>query len=725
MSRDEFNKELKIDVKQAEKGLDQINTKLDETDKSLSKVEKTGGVSWNKVAIGITAAVVAVKAVMSQLTKFIDAANRQETALKKVNFLFGDQSDSVIKLSKEIQNLTTVGDEAAQEMMILAKSMGATDENMETITKGAIGLSEALGIDVNSAIKMTTAAIEGQDYTLLNRYLPSLRLAKTEAEKTAIFNETLARSWDLAKEATDTSAGAMEQFKNVVGDLYEVIGTFINKALTPLIKGMTTVIKWIIGSGGQVEAYDKLDLATKRVKESTDGLRKSFDSLTTSAEKQQKAIEQYKQNLDTLGKSAALVRKQTADVLRPFINEVRELDKIAGQTGSTVIRGLTKDFYDLVREFEKAPDSTLLPFMQELLSEMRELISPVMKNAESLNKWVNELLFVPKTLDSVKKEIELLNQQYNSGNITLAEYLENVKLLKMEYNNIKNATEAVDGVELKNLKTKEQTIEAIEEITNAYAELDFELGNLAISEEEIWNLRLTKSQEFLDKYGQVMNGILAIGSQMTQLEMTRIDSRYKKERDALDASELSHEEYQNAIRKLDAKMEQDKRKAYQRQQKIDIAQAAVNTGVAVTNALGTKPFLPLGLIMAGLAATMGALQIATIKSQSFSDGGIPGEDLVISDRKTGNPVAVMNSREYITPASTTNNPVSQGKINEALIADGRPPYFKGAKAPRDSSMSDLKPEFVIENRFDMDGIVTKITEKQNAMTRAGAQIDKL
>jgi hypothetical protein len=58
----------------------------------------------------------------------------------------------------------------------------------------------------------------------------------------------------------------------------------------------------------------------------------------------------------------------------------------------------------------------------------------------------------------------------------------------------------------------------------------------------------------------------------------------------------------------------EKRKA------LALTQAVINTALAVTNALNTTPFMPLGIIMAVLAAAAGAIEIATISSASFAKG---------------------------------------------------------------------------------------------------------
>ncbi len=67
---------------------------------------------------------------------------------------------------------------------------------------------------------------------------------------------------------------------------------------------------------------------------------------------------------------------------------------------------------------------------------------------------------------------------------------------------------------------------------------------------------------------------------------------------------------------------QCKKDAARKQQKSGVTQAVINPAKAVTSALNTQPFLPAGLIMAGIATAQGAAQIKMIRSQKFAKGGI-------------------------------------------------------------------------------------------------------
>lgn len=95
------------------------------------------------------------------------------------------------------------------------------------------------------------------------------------------------------------------------------------------------------------------------------------------------------------------------------------------------------------------------------------------------------------------------------------------------------------------------------------------------------------------------------------------EQKRRKLKKQLDNGVLSQEDYQRKIEKLEEQADLQRRKmeydAAMIQHRQSIATALTNTALSVTNALATvKPFVPNALIMAGVAAAMGGLQVATI-----------------------------------------------------------------------------------------------------------------
>jgi hypothetical protein len=77
------------------------------------------------------------------------------------------------------------------------------------------------------------------------------------------------------------------------------------------------------------------------------------------------------------------------------------------------------------------------------------------------------------------------------------------------------------------------------------------------------------------------------------------------------------------MKAMEAKKDQIKRKAFETNKKMMIAQAIMSTaaGVAGAMAVGTLYEIPVGLIAAGIVGAMGAAQIAIISGMSYQGGG--------------------------------------------------------------------------------------------------------
>ncbi len=163
--------------------------------------------------------------------------------------------DLVMKLASETQKLTTVGDEESMQLLTLATNMGLATDKMEEALQGSIGLATAFasaGLSRETAMKGIALAYEGE-FTQLQRYIPALQSAKDETEKMAILQKAMADGFELSKAETESGSGAMVQYQNLVGDLREKVGDFINQALTPLIKVLTKVVSFLNDYPGLVK----------------------------------------------------------------------------------------------------------------------------------------------------------------------------------------------------------------------------------------------------------------------------------------------------------------------------------------------------------------------------------------------------------------------------------------------------------------------------------------
>jgi hypothetical protein len=114
-------------------------------------------------------------------------------------------------------------------------------------------------------------------------------------------------------------------------------------------------------------------------------------------------------------------------------------------------------------------------------------------------------------------------------------------------------------------------------------------------------------------------------------------SRLQAEMEAELSKENLTEQQKAVIRKKYAK----------EQQKTDITQAIINTALAVGSALTTKPFIPMGLIAAALAALSGGIQVATIKSQKYATGGRVTGGMPINTGTVDDTLIAVNKTETV------------------------------------------------------------------------------
>ena len=110
--------------------------------------------------------------------------------------------------------------------------------------------------------------------------------------------------------------------------------------------------------------------------------------------------------------------------------------------------------------------------------------------------------------------------------------------------------------------------------------------------------------------------------------------------------------------KLEAKKEREEEKQRKREHKRAVTQAIISAALATANGYATAPFIPTGLAMGTLAAALGAIQVALIRSQKFADGGIiQGKSHSQGGVKILGGRAEVEGGEFITNKVTTSKNV--------------------------------------------------------------------
>ena len=208
------------------------------------------------VVVGMAVAGTAIIAFAAKSVQAWGVQEKAEKALASSLRSAGENADKLIpklkKVASAIQDETGAADESTIAGMARLKLLGVTTERLGEAARATIALT-AVGVDQSAALKMVAAAMAG-DYTLLQRYIPSLKGATTATEKATIVNDLFAKGYKQQKAILKTTAGAWIALKGRVGDALEQIGRAIAKS-SGLARVLETAGEKVKGFGEKIERW--------------------------------------------------------------------------------------------------------------------------------------------------------------------------------------------------------------------------------------------------------------------------------------------------------------------------------------------------------------------------------------------------------------------------------------------------------------------------------------
>ena len=185
----------------------------------------------------VAAGFLAFKSIKGIISGGIAAFAEQEKAVLDLTAalkLQGAETESLMPelktFASELQALTNVGDEATLATMKQLTLLGVQQDELKGATQAVIGLKEA-GMSEAAATKALALAREG-DFTALQRYIPALKTATTQAEKMDAVNKMAADGFAIASRGTETMGGALQALKNSWGDTLESVGELLAPYIT-------------------------------------------------------------------------------------------------------------------------------------------------------------------------------------------------------------------------------------------------------------------------------------------------------------------------------------------------------------------------------------------------------------------------------------------------------------------------------------------------------------
>lgn len=305
-------------------------------------------------------------------------------------------------------------------------------------------------------------------------------------------------------------------------------------------------------------------------------------------------------------------------------------------------------------------------------------------NIQSEKKRLQDVLKAYEdTLSELDKQYEELKRQLNDGEIDFDQFTEGKK--------------QIDGLKKQAEQSAEDTQDSLKDLFQTWAgsindfaqKIASEFQNLYGTFNEIMNLKydmeeeaLDREQEQLDKETDMIDRAYdkqaeivqrykdAINETEDELKTARGERRlalidglaqqreaYLQETDALKKQQLEKEKIAKKEDALKKKQDALEKKRKQQQKQQSIINAIVNTALGVTQALSAYP-PPASWILASAVGALGAVQISTISSQKYANGGVldgPSHSQGGIKVPTKRGMSEVEGNEFITNKKTTTH----------------------------------------------------------------------
>ncbi len=217
-------------------------------------------------------ALVAFGAISAYAVKAVQEWSKEEKSVRNLANAIeqhGESADAVVpklqKYADAIEDETAVGGDVVQQRMASLRLLGVETDKLDDASRAVIGLTKA-GMGEEGALRAVAAARAG-DVSMLTRYIPALRTAKTDAEKATIVNEFVTKQYKAQKDELNTLTGRYAELKGRIGQFTEAVGRAIseNLFLKDAMAQLSARIKELVASGKIKEWVDKIIASGKQL----------------------------------------------------------------------------------------------------------------------------------------------------------------------------------------------------------------------------------------------------------------------------------------------------------------------------------------------------------------------------------------------------------------------------------------------------------------------------
>lgn len=314
----------------------------------------------------VTAAVVgvAIGKLVSQVNKWVAAANVQEDAISGLNAqlakfgpIAGTVSQALQEQASALQLVTRFGDEvtiAAQaQLAVFAKS----GEGIKALTVASQDFATAQGIDLVSAAKLLGKTL-GSSTNALIRYGIEVEGAAGSSERLESLTSNIATLFSgRAREAAETYAGVLERVSNAQGDLAEKMGgtitnsedlTFAQKNLAFGLEKLNAELDTTPGLIARVNTgWVNLKAITVAALIAFNNLGKSQAQIAIDAKEVAAALKQEAVVMETAEQKAKRLAAASVELVASQNAIIEAAGKVTAALGETTSVELSNQIFDI------------------------------------------------------------------------------------------------------------------------------------------------------------------------------------------------------------------------------------------------------------------------------------------------------------------------------------------------------------------------------------------
>ena len=525
----------------------------------------------------------------------------------------------------------------------------------------------------------------------------------SSGDATSHFNTELEKAAGTAKEMSDIILddleGDLKIFKSTNEELALSIGDFILPALRATVKAATKV------SFALSEAVKGMGVNTKAIK--TNG--KELDSIIAKRKEYTKRVEEWRKAIKNANGdyvSSPILRGNRRGRQTTIEAANRQIAQLA-----SLMRKLSGDAEEAGKTLNKALGLGKAGEASKALEKIKEDLTDITGGGDG---------------DGGKeKEKESVIAKHGQGsNMLLSEIQKTAKASVAP----EQGAESPSNARVSNVRAMIETIQAMEADFSSSKLLESQLlqeqlaeiessgfslrtETLAAAEEEVKTLQ---RQETIDQWAerlqvaqQFASQISNIASSISQTQMNLIEKERRADVTKAEASIKNEKKRAEAIKGINKKAEDEKKKAAKKEKAMALVMSAINTAQAITGALSMKP-TPLGVAMAILVGAAGTAQMASIASQQFAMGtdSAPGGTALVGERgpelvnlPRGSQVFTAGETRAIQNSTTTNTTNESGgnTLNFAINDPASGEMLRDAlrSGELDNLVSDLKDAIIL------------------------------